>query len=877
MGRGSRPLGQIATGRRRPPGHTMPTKATPRPAPSPYEPGTERQAARRRGPGRGGRRRRGSLPAATGEGRRQWMPGRVRSAPGPGATAVVASGHGDSRIATGLQFPEGPVALADGNVLLVEIAGARSAKIGADGAVDVVAELGGGPERRRPRPRRGMYICNNGGCFSWDDVMGLTVPGPVPPTLDGRLDPAGRPRDRRGDHALHRVVERPAAGARTTSCSTATAGSGSPTTACATTAPATAPASTTRWPTGRSCSEVIFPLDAPNGIGLSPDGSGSTWPRPTPAGSSGGPSTARARCADNPVGHGGHLLAGLPGIQLFDSLAVDGEGWVCVGTLVNGGITAISPDGATIEHIPLPDPLVTNICFGGPTCAPPSPRCPAPGSWSPSTGRARACAPPRTLTRSGAGMAPPVGASVPSAMTAVAHVLRRDPRVPQEPGRLRQAGGHLPGRRHAAAADAPRPPTSWSSTPAPSSRRPARSRSTSCSPWPTARATTPGWWSPGCMAERYGDELAAALPEVDAVAGFGVPVTLGPQARRPAPLPSFDLLNLPRPASTAPWAYVKVAEGCDRACGFCAIPSFRGPQRSRSIDADPRPRSTSWSRWRAGDRARRPGPGQLRPRPGRGRRNDRPAGGGAWRHGSTGAPAVPVPVRPHRRARSTRSSPPACRTSTSRCSTCRRPWCAACAAGATATKFLGRIEADPRRSARGRVPLELHRRLPRRDRGRPRPAARLRRGGPARLVRLLRLLAARTAPTPPTSTAHVPPALMDERLAELRELQDAITAARRDDSMGDGGRGAGGRPRHGPQPPRGARDRRHHHRARRTSPSASSHPVRITGAEGPDSHAEPLRGRSGWRSDRRSSARRRWPPRPTSSPSGASCSRCRSS
>src|SRR5690348_6141463 len=69
----------------------------------------------------------------------------------------------------------------------------------------------------------------------------------------------------------------------------------------------------------------------------------------------------------------------------------------------------------------------------------------------------------------------------------------------------------------------------------------------------------------GCMAERYGDELAAALPEADAVAGFGVPVTLG---RKPgaAPLPSFDLLNLPRPASTVPWAYVKVAEGCDKAC-----------------------------------------------------------------------------------------------------------------------------------------------------------------------------------------------------------------------------------------------------------------------------------------------------------------------
>ena len=82
----------------------------------------------------------------------------------------------------------------------------------------------------------------------------------------------------------------------------------------------------------------------------------------------------------------------------------------------------------------------------------------------------------------------------------------------------------------------------------------------------------------GCLAERYGEELATALPEADAVAGFGVPVTLTSKVSR------FDLLNLPRPRSRVPWAYVKVAEGCDRTCGFCAIPSFRGKQRSRSID-----------------------------------------------------------------------------------------------------------------------------------------------------------------------------------------------------------------------------------------------------------------------------------------------------
>ena len=101
----------------------------------------------------------------------------------------------------------------------------------------------------------------------------------------------------------------------------------------------------------------------------------------------------------------------------------------------------------------------------------------------------------------------------------------------------------------------------------------------------------------GCLAERYGAELAEALPEADRIAGFGMALT--PNAPGPSPaappspvpvelrrskVPAFDLLNLPRPRSPRPWAYVKIAEGCDRACGFCAIPSFRGPQRSRTIE-----------------------------------------------------------------------------------------------------------------------------------------------------------------------------------------------------------------------------------------------------------------------------------------------------
>ena len=94
----------------------------------------------------------------------------------------------------------------------------------------------------------------------------------------------------------------------------------------------------------------------------------------------------------------------------------------------------------------------------------------------------------------------------------------------------------------------------------------------------------------GCLAERLGRRLRDDRPAIDAVAGFGEPITLGPTRRGSRRLeaspdrdvPRMDLLNLPRPPAQAPWAYVKIAEGCDRRCGYCAIPSFRGPQRSRT-------------------------------------------------------------------------------------------------------------------------------------------------------------------------------------------------------------------------------------------------------------------------------------------------------
>jgi gluconolactonase len=268
-------------------------------------------------------------------------------------------------LASGLKFPEGPVALDDGDVVVVEIARGTLTKIGADGRLDVIANLGGGPNGAALGPDGAMYVTNNGGCFTWEDVMGLTIPGPVPPTWKGG--------------SIQRVDL--ATGAVSTLYTESSSG------------PLRAPndlvfdAHGGFWFTdhgvrldrtsdrtgihyakadGSSCEEVIFPLDAPNGIGLSPDGTrlyaAETHTSRVFWWSVSSPGEIER---DNPIGNGGHLLAGLPGLQLLDSLAVDGEGWVCVGTLVNGGITAISPDGETVEHIPLPDPLVTNICFGG--------------------------------------------------------------------------------------------------------------------------------------------------------------------------------------------------------------------------------------------------------------------------------------------------------------------------------------------------------------------------------------------------------------------------------------------------------------------------------------------------------------------------------
>ena len=117
-------------------------------------------------------------------------------------------------------------------------------------------------------------------------------------------------------------------------------------------------------PDGSSITEVVYPVEAPNGIGLSPDGTRVYW-----AETYNGRVMQRTVTAPGVIDTPGPLdptlcLAGLVGYQLLDSLGVDGEGNVCVATLSNGGITVISADGSSVVHHPTGDPLTTNICFG---------------------------------------------------------------------------------------------------------------------------------------------------------------------------------------------------------------------------------------------------------------------------------------------------------------------------------------------------------------------------------------------------------------------------------------------------------------------------------------------------------------------------------
>jgi gluconolactonase len=272
-----------------------------------------------------------------------------------------------TEITSGLRFPEGPIAMPDGTVVLVEMFGERLTRVHPDGSTETVAEVPGGPNGAAVGPDGAFYLCNNGGAFRPVDLDGLLLPGPFDPAryVGGRIqrvDPHngavtdlytecdGRPLRAPNDLVMdghggfwftdHGIRDHAARTSDLTGIYYARVD-------------------------GSEIREAVFPVEGPNGIGLSPDGHTLYWAethtgrvfRRTVASTG---QLAPAAPLDTSV-----LLCGLPGMQLLDSLAVDGAGNVCVATIVNGGITVISADGATIEHLPTGDLLTTNICFGG--------------------------------------------------------------------------------------------------------------------------------------------------------------------------------------------------------------------------------------------------------------------------------------------------------------------------------------------------------------------------------------------------------------------------------------------------------------------------------------------------------------------------------
>jgi gluconolactonase len=269
-------------------------------------------------------------------------------------------------ITSGLKFPEGPIWMADGSVVLVEIARGTLSRVRPNGKVEVVAECGGGPNGAAIGPDGKVYVCNNGG-FEWHDVQGLLVPGEQPKDYIGgriqRVDLASGKVETLytecGGHPLqgpNDIVFDSKGGFYFTDHGKVRARDSDRTGVYYATTD------------GKRIEEVVFPAMGPNGIGLSPDEKrlyvAETWTGRVWWWEIASPGKLVQSPGFGP--QGGTLLVGLPGFQLFDSLAVDAEGNVCVATLVNGGITVISPDGSSIEHVPMPDPLTTNVCFGGP-------------------------------------------------------------------------------------------------------------------------------------------------------------------------------------------------------------------------------------------------------------------------------------------------------------------------------------------------------------------------------------------------------------------------------------------------------------------------------------------------------------------------------
>ena len=278
--------------------------------------------------------------------------------------------------------------MADGTVLVVEIGRKTVDRVHPDGTVEVIAEPGGGPNGLAIGPDGAVYVCNSGG-FGMHDMGGLTVTDlHAAGRLLGRTDRARRSGHRRVQRAVRRVrrtlvdraqrsgvrrhrwllVHRPWEMAATPSARTE--------------------GCTTRVPTARRSARWRTRSSRRTAWGSHPTDGGCTSRRRLPPRVHAWDLTGPGEIdTSGPFGAHGVAVCGLPGYQFLDSLGVDSAGNVVVGTLVNGGLTVIAPSGEILEHVALPDPIVTNVCFGGDERRTRSSRAAAPASWCRSSGR----------------------------------------------------------------------------------------------------------------------------------------------------------------------------------------------------------------------------------------------------------------------------------------------------------------------------------------------------------------------------------------------------------------------------------------------------------------------------------------------------------
>jgi gluconolactonase len=269
-------------------------------------------------------------------------------------------------IASGLKFPEGPIALADGTVLFVEIAGATLKRWRPSGEVEVLAHLGGGPNGAAMGPDGRCYVCNNGG-FSWRTDDGFTRPTGAASHYSGGCIQAV---DLNTGKVIRLYTQCGEIQLRGPNDIVFDRNGGFWFTDFGKTIGRTLDRGAVFYARidGSFIKQVIFPIMTPNGVGLSPDGKrlyvSETETSRLWAYDIIGEGEVSTKAWPSP--NGGQLVHGLPGFQRFDSLALEANGNICVATLVSGGITVFAPSGEMLEFHQASEGYCTNIAFGGP-------------------------------------------------------------------------------------------------------------------------------------------------------------------------------------------------------------------------------------------------------------------------------------------------------------------------------------------------------------------------------------------------------------------------------------------------------------------------------------------------------------------------------